>query len=156
MDTLAELGLKTLEILSPAIGALVLALFAQLALYIRAHVKTKWARDTLLMANGLARDVVQSTQQSVVSAIKEANEDRKLTEEEIIWIAGVAKIAFVDGLGEKGMARLQQALGLSIIQVDKWAETKLESALHEMKREDTVVRAAADAAAANPTPPPRP
>lgn len=130
----AELGLKVLEILSPLLLAALTWLAAKVAQLISAKVKNEYLRGVLVRLDDAVLAAVREVHQVTVEALKAANADGKLTPEEKAQVKAKAIEAVKSHLGMKGLGELAKVLGLGGDAVEKMLSTRVEAAVHDLKR----------------------
>jgi len=130
----SELGLKVLEVLSPVLLAALTWVAAKVAQLINAKVKNEYLRGTLVRLDDAVLAAVREVQQVTVEAIKAASADGKLTPDEKAQVKAKAVEAVKAHLGMKGLGELAKVLGLSGDAVEKMLSTRIEAAVHDLKR----------------------
>jgi hypothetical protein len=130
----AELGLKILEVLSPLLLAALTWLAAKAAQLINAKVKNEYLRGVLVRLDDAVLGAVREVHQVTVEELKAASADGKLTPDERARVKQVAIDAVKSHLGTKGLGELAKILGLGDGAVDKLLATRVEAAVHDLKR----------------------
>lgn len=130
----ADIGFKVLEILSPILLAALTWLAAKVAQFINAKVKNEYLRGALVRLDDAVLAAVREVQQVTVEAIKAASADGRLTAEERAQVKTKAIEAVKSHLGMKGLAELAKVLGLGGDAVEKMLSTRIEAAVHDLKR----------------------
>lgn len=130
----ADLGLKLVEILSPVLLAALTWVAAKVAQLITAKVKHEWVRGVLLRLDDAILNSVREVQQAVVDEIKAGRADGKLTTEERARVKARAIESIRSHLGLKGLAELARVLGLEDGRLDKLLSTRVEAAVHDLRR----------------------
>lgn len=136
MDT-ENIGLKVLEILSPVLLAALTWAAAKLAQLIRAKVKSEYLRGALVRLDDAVFTAVKDLQQSVVEEIKAASADGKITEDEKKRIKEKALASVKSHLGTKGLSELATVLGLDGGAIEGFLSSKVEAAVHDLRRATT-------------------
>lgn len=140
MDT-GSIGLKVLEILSPVVLAVLTWAAAKLAQLIRAKVQNEYLKGVLVRLDDAVFTAVKDLQQSVVDEIKAASVDGKITEEEKRRIKEKAISAVKSHLGTKGLAEVAKILGLEGGALEGLLSSKVEAAVHDLRRTAPAVNA---------------
>ena len=130
----ADLGLKLVEVLSPVLLAALTWVAAKVAQLITAKVKHEWLREVLIRLDDAVLNAVREVQQAVVNEIKAARADGKLTAEERARVKDRAIESIRSHLGMKGLAELTEVLGLEDGSVDKVLSSRVEAAVHDLRR----------------------
>jgi uncharacterized protein YidB (DUF937 family) len=133
MDT-GSIGLKVLEILSPVLLAALTWASAKLAQLIRAKAQNEYLKGVLVRLDDAVFTAVKDLQQTVVAAIKEASADGRITDDEKRQIKDKALAAVKSHLGTKGIAELAGILGLEGGALDGLLSSKIEAAVHDLRR----------------------
>jgi hypothetical protein len=133
MDT-GSIGLKVLEILSPVLLAALTWAAAKLAQLIRAKVQNEYLKGVLVRLDDAVFTAVKGIQQSVVEQIKEASADGKITDDEKKRIKDKALTSVKSHLGTKGLAEVARILGLDGGALDGLLSSKVEAAVHDLRR----------------------
>jgi hypothetical protein len=136
MDT-EGIALKILEILSPVLLAALTWAAAKLAQLIRAKVKSEYLRQVLVRLDEAVITAVKAIQQSVVEEIKAASADGKITDEEKRRIKERALASAKSHLGTKGLSEVGTILGLDTGALDGFLSSKVEAAVHDIRRAAT-------------------
>ena len=131
------IGLKILEILSPVLLAALTWAAAKLAQLIRAKVKSEYLRGALVRLDDAVFTAVKDLQQSVVEEIKAASADGKITDEEKKRIKEKALASVKSHLGTKGLSELATVLGLDGGAIEGFLSSKVEAAVHDLRRATT-------------------
>jgi hypothetical protein len=118
--------------------------------YVIAKIDNEKVRKYVGRAWVEVRGAVAEVWQTYVSALKEANTDGKLTDDEKAEAKRYALEAAKANIGKKGLARLMRVLGLGDTdELDNWLGNKVETAVDLSKKEG---KAAANGGAPNPLP----
>ena len=152
MDT-GNIGLKVLEILSPLLLAALTWAAAKLAQLIRAKVQNEYLKGVLVRLDDAVFTAVKDLQQTVVEQIKAASADGKITDEEKKQIKDKALAAVKSHLGTKGLAEAASVLGLGGGALEGLLSSKVESAVHDLRRSTPPTSGAAHGGAASPLAP---
>jgi len=136
MDT-EGIALKILEILSPVLLAALTWAAAKLAQLIRAKVRSEYLRQVLVRLDEAVYTAVKDLQQSVVEEIKAASADGKITDEEKKRIKERALASVRSHLGAKGLSEVGTILGLDAGALDGFLSSKVEAAVHDLRRAAT-------------------
>jgi hypothetical protein len=117
----------------PAVAA---AIFIGLAwLYSRFladRIKNTRVGEMIAAAGQELRAVITEVHNTYVEALKAANEDGKLTDEERAKAKKMAIAKFKENWGIKGIKRMTKVLGIGG-SVDSWLGTQVEATLSDMK-----------------------
>lgn len=130
----SDLGLKLVEILSPVLLAALTWVAARVAQLISAKVKHEWLRGVLLRLDDAVLNATREVQQAVVNEIKAGRADGRLTAEERAQVKARAVESIRSHLGVKGLAELGRVLGLDNGCVEKLLSTRVEAAVHDLRR----------------------
>jgi hypothetical protein len=152
MDS-GSIGLKVLEILSPLLLAALTWAAAKLAQLIRAKVQNEYLKGVLVRVDDAVFTAVKDLQQTVVEQIKAASADGKITDDEKKQIKDKALAAVKSHLGTKGLAEAASVLGLSGGALEGLLSSKVESAVHDLRRSAPPVNGAANGGATSPLAP---
>jgi hypothetical protein len=128
------IALKILEILSPVLLAALTWAAAKLAQLIRAKVRSEYLRQVLVRVDEAVFTAVKDLQQSVVEEIKAASADGKITDEEKKRIKERAITSVKSHLGTKGISEVGTILGLEAGALDGFLSSKVEAAVHDLRR----------------------
>lgn|SRR5690606_15552058 len=127
---------RLLEILLPAVVALVGAVLYFATVYLQARaekIESEWLRekveDILYRARTAVYEAVKATAQVYVDDLKAKRADGKLTAEEAEEARRIAFTHFKTILGDKGMAELQVIVG----DVVAYFESLVEAAVNDLK-----------------------
>lgn len=148
-----SIGLKVLEILSPVLLAALTWAAAKLAQFIRAKVGNEYLKGVLVRLDDAVFTAVKAIQQSVVEEIKLASADGKITDEEKRRIKDKALATVKSHLGTKGLAELAKILGLDGVALDGLLSSKVEAAVHDLRRSTQAVNGVAHGGAPVPLAP---
>lgn len=127
------IGLQISAAISPALLAILGWAAAAVARFVVEKTKNEKVRDLLLRLDTLAFKVVLELEQTMVDAIREANADGKITEEEKATIKAKALENLKSYLGAKGVLELKTIIGLDDGVVTNLLSTAVESALFSVK-----------------------
>ena len=152
MDT-GSIGLKVLEILSPLLLAALTWAAAKLAQLIRAKVQNEYLKGVLVRVDDAVFTAVKDLQQTVVEQIKAASADGKITDDEKKQIKDKALAAVKSHLGTKGLAEAASVLGLGGGALEGLLSSKVESAVHDLRRSTPPTSGGAHGGAASPLAP---
>src|SRR5690554_5262064 len=133
---MSDLTLKIIEILLPAVLALIAAGLAYGTAYLRARAEAIRHDHLQRMATGLLErahrevyDAVRATGQTYVDELKQAREDGKITEEEARLARELAWQHFKTQMGAVAMAELEAIVG----DLTEWFRSEVEAALGHIK-----------------------
>jgi hypothetical protein len=130
----AELGLKMLEVLSPVLLAALTWLAAKAAQFIHAKVKNEYLRGVLVRLDDAVLAAVREVHQVTVEELKAASADGRLTPEERARVRARAIETVRTHLGTRGLGELAKVLGLDDGGIEKLLATRVEAAVHDLKR----------------------
>jgi len=133
MDT-GSIGLKVLEILSPVLLSALTWAAAKLAQLIRAKAQNEYLKGVLVRLDDAVFTAVKDLQQTVVGAIKDASADGRITDDEKRQIKEKALASVKSHLGTKGIGELAKILGLEGSALDGLLSSKIEAAVHDLRR----------------------
>ncbi len=131
------LGLKVLEILSPVLLAALTWAAAKAAQLIAAKVKNEYLRGALTRLDDAVLNAVREVHQVTVEGIKAASADGKLTVEERAKVKATALETIRAHMGPAGLAELVKVLGVDNGGLEKLLSTRIEAAVHDLKRART-------------------
>jgi len=133
---LSDLTLKIIDILLPAVLALVGAALMLATSYLRARAEAIRHEQAQRMVMGLLQrahqevyDAVRATAQTYVDGLKKAREDGKITEEEARQARGIAWQHFKAQMGAVALAELEQIVS----DLTEWFASELEAAVGALK-----------------------
>lgn len=129
-----NLGWTIFEVLSPVLIAALTWVAAKVAQLITAKVKNEYLRGVLVRLDDAVLSAVREVHQVTVEALKSARADGQLTPDERAQVKQVAVDGAKSYLGSKGLAELAKVLGLDLGGVDKLLGTRIEAAVHDLKR----------------------
>mgnify|MGYP001577004250 FL=1 len=152
MDS-GSIGLKVLEILSPLLLAALTWAAAKLAQLIRAKVQNEYLKGVLVRVDDAVFTAVKNLQQTVVEQIKAASADGKITDDEKKQIKDKALAAVKSHLGTKGLAEAAAVLGLGGGALEGLLSSKVEAAVHDLRRSAPAMNGATHGGAASPLAP---
>lgn len=129
---------KAIEVLLPAILALLGAVLAYAVVYLKQRTEAiqneqirRIANDMLERAQMEVYSAVEYVAQTFVADLKAAREDGKLTEAEKAEALARAKAAFKARMGEAGLRQLAALVG----DLEEWLRTQIEAAVYELGKE---------------------
>lgn len=149
MDS-GSIGLKVLEILSPLLLAALTWAAAKLAQLIRAKVQNEYLKGVLVRVDDAVFTAVKDLQQTVVEQIKVASADGKITDDEKKQIKDKALVVVKSHLGTKGLAEAAGILGLGGAALEGLLSSKVEAAVHDLRRSAPATSSAAHGGVAPP------
>lgn len=152
MET-GDIGLKVLEILSPVLLAALTWAAAKLAQLIRAKVKNEYLKGVLVRLDDAVFTAVKDLQQSVVAQIKKASSDGKITDNEKKQIKERAVASVKSHIGTKGLAEAAKILGLEGGAFDSLLSSKVEAAVHDLRRTAAIASGSSHGGASSPLAP---
>lgn len=129
-----DIGLKALEILSPVLLAALTWAAAKLAQLVRAKVKNEYLRGVLVRLDDVVFTAVKDLQQTVVNEIKLASADGKISDAEKRRVKDQAIANVKSHLGTKGIGELAKVLGLDGGAIEGLLSSKVEAAVHDLRR----------------------
>jgi len=133
---MGSFGLEILKILSPVLLAALTAATTKFAELIRARIQNEYLRGLLLRLDDAVLTAVKNLEQSTVEQIKVASADGKITDAEKQQIRAAALAAVKSNLGAKGRAEVVRILGLADEGMDGLLSSKIEAAVHDMRRSE--------------------
>src|SRR5690606_2717156 len=132
----SDITLKIIEVLLPAVLALIAAGLAYGTAYLRARAEAIRHEQAQKMVLGLLErahrevyDAVRATSQTYVDELKKAREDGKITEEEARRAREIAWQHFKAQMGTVALAELEQIVG----DLTEWFASELEAAVGALK-----------------------
>ena len=135
MDT-TEIALTALKILSPVLAAGLTWLAARLASLIRGRVANEALQGILLRVGDAVLTAVKELDQTVVAEIKATSVDGRIEPGERQRIKDTA-VAKVKGyLGAEGVEQMSRVLGIGNASLDGFIGSKVEAAVHDLRRTD--------------------
>lgn len=133
---MSDLTLKIIEILLPAVLALIGAGLAYGTAYLRARAEAIRHEQAQKMVLGLldrahreVYDAVRATSQTYVDELKRAREDGKITDEEARQARELAWQHFKAQMGSVALAELEAIVG----DLTEWFRSEVEAALGHIK-----------------------
>lgn len=129
-----EIGWKVFQALSPLLLAALTWAAAQAAQLITAKVRGEYLRGVLLRLDDAVLAAVREVHQVTVEELKAASADGRLTPEERVRAKARAIETVRTHLGAKGVAELAKILGLDDGGLEKVLSTRIEAAVHDLKR----------------------
>jgi hypothetical protein len=129
-----ELGWKVFQALSPVLLAALTWVAARAAQLIHAKVRGEYLRGVLLRLDDAVMAATREVHQVVVEELKAASTDGRLTPEERARVKARAVETVRSHLGMRGVAELAKVLGLDDGGVEKILSTRVEAAVHDLKR----------------------
>lgn len=120
-------------VLAPVLAALLLLLSARIERAIVVHVRQTELRTLLLRLNDAAFDAVGLIQQTVVTGMKDAAKDGKLTAEERQQVAALAADRARELMGAEGIRRVREVLGTDDAAIERILVAKIERAVASLK-----------------------
>ena len=130
----AEVGYKVFQVLSPVLLAALTWVAAKTAQLIHAKVRSEVLRGVLLRVDDAILAAVREVHQVTVEELKSASADGRLTPEDRARVKARAIETVRAHLGARGVAELAKVLGLESGGVEKLLSTRLEAAVHDLKR----------------------
>jgi hypothetical protein len=121
-------------VLSPVLLAALTWLAAKVAQLIHAKVRNEYLRGVLVRLDDAVLAAVREVHQVTVEELKARSADGKLTPEERARVKQVAIDAVKSHLGKRGIGELARVLGLEGGAIDKLLATRVEAAVHDLKR----------------------
>jgi len=129
-----DVALKILEIASPVLLAALTWVAAKVAQLVRAKIKNEYLKGVLVRLDDVVFTAVKDLQQRVVDEIKAASSDGKITDAEKKGIKDKAIVSVKSHLGTKGIGELAKVLGLDSGALDGLLSSKVEAAVHDLRR----------------------
>lgn len=129
-----EIGWKVFQALSPLLLAALTWAAAKAAQLINAKVRGEYLRGVLLRLDDAVLAAVREVHQVTVEELKAASADGRLTPEERAKVKAKAIETVRTHLGTKGIAELAKVLGLDDGGLEKVLSTRIEAAVHDLKR----------------------
>lgn len=133
---MSDISLKIIEVLLPAVLALIAAGLAYGTAYLRARaeaIRNEQAQAmvlrTLTRAHIEVRDAVQATAQEFVNDLKARRENAKLTEEDVRQARERAWTHFKAQMGQAALAELEAIVG----DLTAWFAAEVEAAVANLK-----------------------
>lgn len=120
-ELIANYGLAALAVIASGLGLL-------MSKYVLVAIESKKVRDYVSRAYEEAKAAFLEVGETYVKALKDANEDGKLTEGEKAEAKKRAIAIAKSNLGKKGLQRLAR-----IFDVDSWLANKIEAFVGESK-----------------------
>lgn len=133
--------LKLLEIISPILLLLLTWIGVKTGKLIGAKVQNEYLKGVLVRLSETVFAAVKELQQTVVDAIKVANADGKITDDEKASIKAAAVKTIKSHLGVKGIKELLAVLGLDEDALDSFLGTQVEAAVLDLKAVKAVTAA---------------
>jgi hypothetical protein len=130
----SDLTIKLLQVLSPLLMAVLGWVATRLATLINARIRSDHARDVLLRLDRIVFAVVREVQQTLVDELKAASSDGRLSADARMRVKHAALETVRDELGPRGIAELAGVLSLPKEMIDHVLVTRIEAAVHELRR----------------------
>ena len=132
----AEIALTALKVLSPVLAAGLTWLATRLAALIRSRIANEVLQGILLRVGDAVITAVKELDQTVVAEIKATSADGRIGPEERQRLKDTA-VANVKGyLGRGGVDQVGRILGLGNASLDGFIGSKVEAAVHDLRRTD--------------------
>jgi hypothetical protein len=132
--TLDELISQVLLAIVPVALAAITYASAALARYLRARTDSEYWTGVVNRLDRATHDVVAELEQTVVSGLRKASEDGRITPEEARRIREEATGKILEYLGPKGVATAERIMDRDALEAI--VRAKIEAAVHDMRRWD--------------------
>jgi len=132
--TFSDITLKALEALSPLLMAALGWVATRLAQLINARIRSEETRGVLLRVEQVVFGAVREVQQTLVDDIKAQSPDGRLRAFDRTRVKEVALATVRSELGPRGLDELSRVLGTAPEAIDQVLSTRIEAAVHEMRR----------------------
>ena len=129
-----EIGWKVFQTLSPVLLAALTWVAAKAAQLIHAKVRGEYLRGVLLRLDDAVLAATREVHQVTVEELKAASADGRLTPEERTRVKARAIETVRSHLGARGVGELGKVLGLDDSGIEKLLSTRVEAAVHDLKR----------------------
>jgi len=136
--TFSDITLKALEALSPLLMAALGWVATRLAQLINARIRSEETRGVLLRVEQVVFGAVREVQQTLVDDIKAQSPDGRLRAFDRTRVKEVALATVRSELGPRGLDELSRVLGTAPEAIDQVLSTRIEAAVHEMRRRSPV------------------
>jgi hypothetical protein len=146
----ATLISQATELLLPVLVAALSWGSLELVRWLRAKTKSTYLQGLLDRVNDTVMTAVKSAEQVTVAALRAANADGRITDEEKAAVKAKVLEEVKSHLGPRGLAEIGKILGLDDGALASLLGSKVEAAVLDLKARSAVV----EAAAANPPAPP--
>jgi len=135
----SDIALMALQVVAPVLVAALTWATAKLATLIRRKVDNEYLRGVLVRLDEAVLTAVKGLQQTVVDDIKAVSLDGKITIGEKRRIKETAIANVRSYLGPKGIRVLAEVLGLSGAALDRFLDSKVEAAVHDLRLTERAV-----------------
>jgi hypothetical protein len=132
--TFSNITLKALEALSPLLMAAVGWVATRLAQLINSRTRSEAMRSALLRVEEIVFAAVREVQQLLVDDLKARSPDGRLGPADRERVKQAALATVRAELGSRGIAELARVLGTPQNALDHVLATRIEAAVHEMRR----------------------
>jgi hypothetical protein len=129
----SQVSWSVIEVLTPAIAALVAALVGLATKWLAARIGNEQAKRVLADLADEVDLVVREVEQTLVEKLKTARKDGKLTEAERADALKAALDTVKRNLGTRGVAMLQRATGLGETALEGYLRTRIEASIHGLR-----------------------
>lgn len=130
----SDLAYSAAQVIAPLGLAALTWLATKVAALIKARVTNEYLRGVLLRLDDAVFAAVREVHQVAVEGIKSANADGRLTPEEKAEMKARAIATIKGHLGLRGIKEVAQVLGLGSGTIDNVLSTRVEAAVHDLKR----------------------
>ena len=135
-----SMGLSVFEMLAPVITALLGWLALRLNGWLKTKIKNETLAGMLARTNDQVWSLVKEANQTAVAGLKAAHDPAspggvKVLESELKKIKADVVSNFKKLWGAAGLAELGKVLGLDETTLDKWIGSRVEAAVHDLKRD---------------------
>jgi hypothetical protein len=131
---LTDLAYSAAQVIAPVGLAALTWVATKVAALIKARVQNEYLRGVLLRLDDAVFTAVREVHQVAVESIKSANADGRLTPNEKAEMKARALAVIKSHLGLRGIKELAQVMGLDAGNVDGVLSTRVEAAVHDLKR----------------------
>lgn len=134
-----DLAIPVVEILTPVITAFLGWLSYRLASWIKAKTKNEQIAGMITRLGDSVSTLVKEAEQTLVSEMKRAKakdsaDGARLTTEEAAGVRLAVISKFRKLWGEKGIKEIEKVLGVNRDSMTPFIESKIETAVHELKK----------------------
>jgi hypothetical protein len=132
--TLSDLAFSAMQIVAPLGLAALTWVATKVAALIKARVDNEYLRGVLLRLDDAVFAAVREVHQVAVEGIKSANSDGRLTPNEKAQVKAHAIATIKSHLGLRGIKEIARVLGINAGSIDGLLSTRVEAAVHDLKR----------------------
>ncbi len=137
----SDIAPMALQVLSPVLAAALAWLSAKLAALIRSKTKNEHLQGILIRLQDAIATSVKDLQMTVVDEAKALAKDGKLSAADRKQVRAAAIANVKSHLGPRGMGEVREVLGLDGPAAESFLMSKVEAAVHDLRRADARLKA---------------